>query len=101
MIIKDVFGDDVVLTEERVAHIIKEHSGMIYRIDDLSDVLSSPDVIIESRYNPKVTLYHKFYKAKHNSYIVVAVLKEKDRRFVTTAYESQLTKKGKILWTKN
>jgi hypothetical protein len=66
------------------------------------ETLAEPDVVIQSRSDPDVRLYHRLYQtsavgAKH--LCVVVKLRVEDA-FLVTAYFTDRPKRGEILWSR-
>ena len=101
MNLTDFHGNNIRLTDERLAHI-KEHPEMIAHVEKIHDALSNPDIVVGSRSDEEARLYYKHYKElsigdKH--LCVVVKFKETDT-FVVTAYFTDSIKKGDIIWKK-
>ncbi len=58
MNITDYAGNDIRLTDERLAHI-KEHPEMAAHSGKISETLSNPDSVIKSQSDEEVKLYYK------------------------------------------
>mgnify|MGYP001593623309 CR=1 FL=1 len=102
MQIKDVFGEGITLTEERIGHIITRHPEMKEHIKEISVVVNSPDLIKRSVYDKEVFLYHKYYPNIYGGcFIVVSIVKRQREKFITTAYTSKYEKRGGLIWKKN
>jgi hypothetical protein len=93
----DVFGNKIVLTEERWNHIVFRHPKMAKNYEKLEKTLAEPSVIVESRLNKSVRLYHRRFSAL-KGYVVVVV--NITRKFVITAYIALKVKQGNIVWQK-
>lgn len=64
---KDLFGNNLTLTDERKRHILSRHPEMEGFIAKVPEVLADPDIIVQSVLDPSTVLYHK----KYESYVVV------------------------------
>jgi hypothetical protein len=91
---KDVFGNAILLTEERKRHILLRHPEVKEFLHLVGEALADPDVVVRSRLDPTVSLYHK----KHKGYVVVVV--KTTEQFVLTAYTSVAVKQGEVIWKK-
>ena len=82
-------------------HIL-EHSEIEGQIEKIAVTLASPDVIIISKYDSSVHLYHKFYEGTPvtNKYLLVAVKFLETGAFVITAFFTDKEKSGQIRWHK-
>lgn len=58
---RDVWENDVRLTKERLAHL-SEHPEMKGQEDKFVETLVKPDVIVQSRSDETVRLFHRFYR---------------------------------------
>ncbi len=97
----DVWGNKVSLTEERRSHLL-EHPEMIGYEDEIGRTLSMPDVVVQSRSDPAVRLFHRLYKglAIGDKHLCVVVKYGESNTFVITAYFTDKVKSGEALWTK-
>ena len=93
---KDLIGNKVKLTDERLKHILSRHPEISANVNDFSNTLKKPDVIIKSRIDKNIILYHKKYK---DYYLVIVV--NKAEKFIITAYLSYKVKRGDMKWKKN
>ena len=57
----DYAGQDIRLTDERLAHI-KEHPEMVPHVDRIGEVLEVPDIVVSSKSDEEARLYYKQYK---------------------------------------
>lgn len=64
---------------------------MIGQDTKIGETLITPDVVIESRHDPSIRLYHKLYEA-------VKVLA--DDAFVVTAFFTDREKQGIAIWAR-
>ena len=94
MKIKDIFGNELSLPDERIKHITEKHPEITTALIKAS--LSSPDYIIASGIDEHIKIYHK----KKGKYYIVAVINI-NRKLIITSYTSDKLKKGDIEWTKN
>lgn len=97
---RDIRDRKIRLTSERQEHIESTHPEMPGQIDRIKDVLANPDVIIRSRTDPNVELFHRHYEAtpvtEKDLCVVVKVLD--NDLFIITAYFTDTVKKGEIIW---
>ena len=98
-IFKDVEGRSIRLTEERRRHIL-EHPEMVDMIPVIEETLMSPHKIVESLSDAQAHLYYRFYIGTKvgDKHLCVVVKINLNDAFVLTAYLTDTTKKGKILW---
>jgi len=89
-------------TEERIMHMEKSHPEMLNQIEKIKETLSSPDCTIESKTDPNVELFYKFYTSTpvNAKYLCVVVKIKDDDIFIITAYFTVTIKKGILLWKK-
>ena len=59
-LLKDCFGKNLRLTAERLEHI-REHPEMVGLESEISKVLASPELVLESRTDSAVKLFYDFY----------------------------------------
>lgn len=85
---------EVELTPERKSHIILKHPELKLHIGKISRVLSSPDTIKRSKFDPDALLFYKYFdKIKGGKYINVTV-KKSERSFILTAYITDRIRAG-------
>lgn len=96
--IQDVLGNKIKLTEERWQHIISGHPVMKKKLSRIVGTLKAPDVIVKSRREENIWLYHKEFK-KLPGFVVVIV--HHIRGFIITAYLSEKIKEGEIIWQRS
>ena len=87
------------MTEERVSHFVKRlvKAGLL---DKIEEAIGDPDFVIESRTDPNVAIYYRFYRKIRagDKYLCVVVKIDRDDAYVLTAYPSDQIKKGRLLW---
>jgi len=100
-VFEDLNGRHIRLTEERMQHIL-EHLEMQGQIERIAETLKFPDVIVASKYDPSVHLYHRFYEVTpvESKYLVVTVKFLEDDAFMLTAFFTDRKKKGDRIWPK-
>ena len=94
MKIKDVFGNEFSLPDERIKHIKNKHPEITITL--IKATLSNPNYIVVSSIDEYVKIYHK----KKGKYYIV-VIADIHKRLIITSYTSDKLKKGGIVWTKN
>ena len=97
--IRDVRGLSIVLTEERLDHIVESHPELADAKRLIEETLGAPETIVESVSDARVNLYYRYYYAtvvgdKH----VCMVVHTAPKPFVLTAYLTDRVKKGTIVW---
>jgi hypothetical protein len=60
-IIRDCFGDEVRLTDERLAHIL-EHAEMVAMEGEIERVVQAPSEVRASRSDESVKLFYQFHE---------------------------------------
>jgi len=100
--LRDIWQNEVQLTQERLAHLL-EHPEMRGQENKLAETLLEPDIVIQSRSDETVRLFHRFYgeTSVGDKYLcgVVKYPQEGDV-FIITAYFTATIKKGGVLWKK-
>jgi len=98
--LRDIWGNNIRLTQERLKHLL-EHPEMKGQEDKLTEALLEPDVVIQSRSDETVRLFHRFYNETTvgDKYICVVVkYPQNDIAFIITAYFTDKVKTGGTLW---
>lgn len=97
----DKDGRLVRLTAERLEHLESDHPEMRGQISKIEQTLREPERVIQSRSDPRVGLYYRFYPAtpvtRKHLCIVVKSPSQEDA-FVVTAYFTNTPKQGDVLW---
>ena len=98
-ILRDFWGLDVRLTEERLDHIL-EHPEMMGREAAIEDTLGYPEQVLESLFDSEIRLYYRFYRGTvvGDKYLCVVVKMSDMDAFVVTAYLTDGVKRGRMLW---
>jgi hypothetical protein len=98
-IIRDCFGDDVRLTDERLAHIL-QHAEMAGMEAEIERVLQAPAEVRTSRSDKYVKLFYDFYSQTtvDGKWLCVVVKYFPDDAFVITAYLTDTMKAGETIW---
>ena len=94
MKIKEIFGNELFLPDERIKHIKEKHPEITIAL--IKNSLSKPDYIITSSVDEYIKIYHK----KKGKYYIVVVINI-DKKLIITSYISDKIKKGAIEWIKN
>ena len=94
MKIKDIFGNELSLPDERINHIKEKHPEITINL--IKSALNNPDYIMISSVDENIKIYHK----KKGKYYIVAVI-NLYKKLIITSYTSDKLKKGDIEWTKN
>jgi len=68
----------------------------------IHETVADPNVVVESRHDPSVRLYHKLYEQTSVSrkYMLVAVKILADDAFVITAFFTDREKQGTRIWAR-
>ena len=100
-VIRDCFGRDVRLTDERLAHIL-EHAEMAGMEAEIERVLQAPSEVRASRSDESVRLFYEFYARTRvgGKWLCVVIKYEPDDAFVITAYLTETVEAGESLWPK-
>ena len=98
-IVRDVFGRDVRLTDERLAHILR-HPEMAGMDGEIIRVLEQPAEVRVSRIDAAVRLFYEFYARTKmgGKWLCVVVKYSPEDAFVITAYLTDTPKPGEIIW---
>jgi len=100
-IIRDCFGHDVRLTDERLAHIA-QHVELMGMENEIEHVLRSPTEVRVSVSDDDVRLFYEFYAQTRvgGKWLCVVVKYLTDDAFVITAYLTDALKAGETVWPK-
>lgn len=98
-IIVDYRDRSVRLTAEREAHILL-HPEMKEQLDRIKEVIRQPELVIATVADTSVNVYHRWYTSTPvtQKYLQVAIKLLDEDAFVLTAYFSNRTKRGEIVW---
>lgn len=101
MKLNDYAGNDIRLTDERLAHI-KEHPEVSMHDSKIAETLLIPDIVIKSKSDEEARLYYKYYAGLSigDKHLCVVVKFKQEDAFVITAYFTDSVKKGDVLWRK-
>ena len=85
---KDIHNRQIRLTDERQQHMETNHPEMAGQIEKIQDTLMDPDIVVRSRTDPDVQLFHKFYSMTPvtEKYLCAVVKIMIDDMFIITAY---------------
>ena len=99
---RDLYGYTIHLTSERGFHIENDHPEMSGQIDKIGDTLLEPEQIIQSKTDPEVELFYRYYSETPvaEKYLCVVVKTLVDEKFIITAYFTDTIKNGEKLWEK-
>ena len=97
--LQDCFGDQIRLTDERLAHIL-EHPEMKDMSEEIERVLRQPQWVRRSRTDEAVRLFYEFYAQTivGGKWLCVVVKYAENDAFVVTAYLTDKPKAGEDLW---
>lgn len=98
-LLQDCFGQNVRLTDERLAHIL-DHLEMAGMEAELERVLRAPQLVRRSRSDDAVRLFYEFYAQTSvgGKWLCIVVKYAPDDAFVVTAYLIDKPKAGEDLW---
>lgn len=96
----DAFGNTIVLVDEIRDVILTKHPEIAPFINQIGEVLKSPDEIRRSVYDERVVLYYCFKEQILDGKWLVVVVKRIDRNFVSTFYVTSKLKAGEVIWKK-
>jgi len=99
IILTDYLGRAVRVTQERQKHIL-EHLEMAGQLGRLSETLAQPELVVATKVDESVHVYHRFYAVTPvtSKYLQVAVKLLAKDAFVLTAFYSNRSKRGVELW---
>ncbi|MBM4034786.1 MAG: DUF4258 domain-containing protein [Planctomycetes bacterium] len=98
-LIRDCFGNEVRLTNERMVHILG-HLEMAGMEAEVERVLRSPAEVRVSRSDEAVRLFYRFYARTRvgGKWLCVVVRYNENDAFVVTAYLTDRLKAGETVW---
>ena len=84
----DEHGQEVMLTGERLRHILRRHPEMASHLHRFAETLANPDAVATSSSGPAVQLYYRLYPDLwgRNRYVCLVVKRESSYSFILTAY---------------
>jgi hypothetical protein len=97
--VRDFDGREIRLTEERWRHI-SEHPEMTLMRQAVEETLLGPEIVVQSLSDPEVRLYYRFFdeSAVGPKYMCAVVKVVANDAFLITAYLTDRTKGGQVLW---
>ncbi len=97
----DCWGVAVRVTDDRLAHVL-EHPEMRGEQERMMETLAAPDLVVRSRSDSDVRLYHRHYasSAVGAKFLCVVVKWGSSDALLITAYFTDRPKRGEVLWTK-
>jgi len=97
--LRDCFGRQVRLTDERLAHIL-DHPEMKEMGAELERMLLQPQLVRRSGSDQAVRLFYEFYAQTivGGKWLCVVVKYAENDAFVVTAYLTDKPKAGEDLW---
>jgi hypothetical protein len=100
-LIQDIFGHQVRLTAERLAHIL-EHPEMTGLEAEILTVLRKPQLVRRSLSDQTARMFYGFYSRTvlGGKWLCVVVKYPRNDAFVVTAYLTDEPKAGEDLWPK-
>lgn len=89
-------------TSERIKHLEDNHPEMRGQSGKIKATLLLPDCIIESKSDPFIEMFYRFYESTpvNEKYLCVVVKFKDGVNFIITAYFTDKIKKGVQLWKK-
>ena len=99
--LKDVWGNNVNLTDERKAHLL-EHPEMRGQESKLKETLLEPDTVMCSRSDETIRLFYRLYRRLTigDKYLCIVVKYMEGSVFIITAYFTDKVKRGEVLWNR-
>jgi hypothetical protein len=99
LFLKDIWGNDVQLTSERLAHLL-EHPELRKQENKIADTLLQPDTVVQSQSDDTVKLFFRLYRGLTigDKYLCVVVKYLEASIFVITAYFTDRIKRGEVIW---
>jgi hypothetical protein len=94
---RTVFGEEVVLPEEKWNHIMHKHPEVKQFFEKIEDVLFLPDVVKLSRRDPKVHLYYRFFREIYGGKYLLVVTNSA-RKSISTVFITDKIKVGETIW---
>jgi hypothetical protein len=92
-------GRNIRLTTERWQHIL-DHPEMEGQRTRLEETLVNPELVVATNQDESIHAYHRLYETTPvtRKYMVVAVKILEDDAFVVTAFYSNRSKRGTVIW---
>lgn len=97
---KDVFNEQVKLTEDVWTDIIKKHPEVKRLKPDIALTISHPEVIIKSIYDERMTLYYRYFPNIFSGKLLVVIVKRlsQNEKYIATVYITDKRKGGEVIW---
>ncbi len=89
-------GKKIVLTEERIIHMIFRHPEMQKLENEIINSLKNPYMIKKTVYDKNVIIYYGRLNQREFVAVVVKILN--GNGFVLTSYVTDFIKEGEIIW---
>jgi hypothetical protein len=101
-ILTDIYSRSIRLTAERRLHLETEHPEMADQLTRVAEALANPDRIVRSRTDETVELFYKHYPLTPvtEKFLCVVLKVLPNDNFIITAYYTDTTKQGEVLWEK-
>lgn len=96
----DVFGEEVLMTETVRLRTLEKHPEAQLFIDLVPQVLGTPDQVKRSNHDERGILYYLYRQDILEGKWLVVVVKQVDRKYVSTVYATNKIKSGELLWIK-
>jgi hypothetical protein len=98
---EDVHGRSLRLTEEPEDHIRTAHPDLTGLPEFLGPTIRALDRIVRSRTDETVELFYRSFEITPvtSKYLCAVVKAGVEDSFILTAYFTDLTKQGEVLWT--
>jgi hypothetical protein len=99
--LEDPWHNNVILTAKRKSYIL-EHPEMAGQEQKITETIKHPDVIVQSRSDETVRLFHRYYQGLSigDKHLCVVVKYTEENIFIITAYFTDKVKRGEVLWEK-
>ncbi len=95
----DIWNVPIRVTEERLRHASRDRRDLLDQEENIAVALREPDVVVQSRKDAKVRLYHRrFENSPVGDKFLCVVVKWVDDAFMLTAFFTSAPKKGRQLW---
>ena len=96
----DVFHDEVALSGSVLDTILVKHPEVSSLIDRVGYVLREPDEVRRSVRDSRSLLYYRYMHDVLGGKWIVVVVKNVDRKYVSTIYVTDQVKAGERIWTR-
>jgi hypothetical protein len=95
---RDVFDNQVWLTDDVRAMVLHKHPEAVGFIDRIAQVLAEPDEVRRSIRDSRSILYYRFEDGVLGGKWVVVVVKRVERHYISTLYATDQIKSGDLIW---